>query len=53
MSLCPKLDESKYKDKLNILLKTGVYEPLPEVERKVQTLLARHKTIFPTDLNIS
>jgi hypothetical protein len=25
------LDESKYKDKLNILLKAGVYEPLPKV----------------------
>jgi hypothetical protein len=33
-------DESKYKNKLNILLESGVYEPLPkdpmaEVDRKV------------------
>jgi hypothetical protein len=49
------LDKSNYKDKLNILLESGVYEPLPEdptakVERKVQKLLSKHKTILPTDL---
>jgi hypothetical protein len=45
------LDESEYQDKLNILLKSGVYDPLPKVERKVQKLLARHKTLLPADLN--
>jgi hypothetical protein len=49
------LDESQYKDKLNILLESGVYEPLPkdpaaEVERKVQKLLSKHKTVLPTDV---
>jgi hypothetical protein len=44
------LDESKYKDKLNALLESGVYEPLAkdpaaEVERKVQKLHSkRHHT---------
>jgi hypothetical protein len=38
------LDESEYKDKLNTLLESGVYEPLPKDptakdERKVQKLL--------------
>jgi hypothetical protein len=47
-------DESKYKDKLDTLLETGVYEPLPkyptaEVKRKVQKLLSKHKTGLPTD----
>jgi hypothetical protein len=39
------LDESKYKDKLNTLLQSGVYEPLSKdptakVERNVQKLLS-------------
>jgi hypothetical protein len=38
-------DESKYKEKLNILLESGVYEPLPKgptakVGRKMQKLLS-------------
>jgi hypothetical protein len=49
------LDESAYKDKLNSLLEYGVYEPLPKdptakVERKIQTLLSKHKTALPTEL---
>jgi hypothetical protein len=49
------LDGSKYKDKLNTLLESGVYEPFPEdptdkVERKVWKLLSKHKTALPTDL---
>jgi hypothetical protein len=49
------LDESQYKDKWNTLLKSGVYELLPKdptakVERKVQELLPKHKTVHPTDL---
>jgi hypothetical protein len=49
------LDESKYKDTLNTLLESGVYEPLPknpiaQVEREVQKLLPKHKTVLPTDL---
>jgi hypothetical protein len=48
------LDESKYKDKLNILLGSGIYEPLPKVptamvERRVQKLLSKHKTLLPTE----
>jgi hypothetical protein len=43
------LDESKYKDKPNTLLDSGIYQPLPKdptakVERKVQKLLSKHKT---------
>jgi hypothetical protein len=44
------LDEAKYKDKLNTLLGSGVYEPLAKVERRVQKLLSKHKTALPTDL---
>jgi hypothetical protein len=49
------LEESKYQDKINILLESEVYEPLPKdptakVERKVKILLAKHKNILPTDL---
>jgi hypothetical protein len=49
------LDESKYKEKLKTLLESGVYEPLPKdhtakVERKVQKLISKHKTILPIDL---
>jgi hypothetical protein len=44
-----------YQDKLNILLESGVYEPLPKdptakVERKVQKLFYKFKTALPTDL---
>jgi hypothetical protein len=43
------LNESKYKDKLNTLLESRVYEPslkdpTAKVERKVQNLLPEHKT---------
>ncbi|PNF20184.1 hypothetical protein B7P43_G16972 [Cryptotermes secundus] len=49
------LDESEYKDKLNTLLESGVYETLPKdptakVESKVQKLLSKYKTTLPTDL---
>jgi hypothetical protein len=47
------LDESQYMDKINTLLKSGVYEPLPKdptakVERKVQQILAKYKSVLPT-----
>jgi hypothetical protein len=49
------LDESEYRDKLNALLESGVYESLPidptaKVDKKVQKLLSEHKTALPTDL---
>jgi hypothetical protein len=49
------LDESKYKDKLNTLLESGVYEPLSQdptakIERKEQKLLSKHKTVSTADL---
>jgi hypothetical protein len=49
------LDESKYKDKFNTLLESGVDEPLSKVpatkiERELQKLLFRHKTFLPTYL---
>jgi hypothetical protein len=49
------LYESKYKDKLNTLLESGVYKPLPKdptakVERKEQKFLSKHKTALPIDL---
>jgi hypothetical protein len=49
-------NESKYKEKLNTLLESGVYEHLPKdptakVERKVQKLLSKHKTPLPIKLN--
>jgi hypothetical protein len=45
-------DESEYKHKLNTLLESGVYEPLPEdpkarIDRKGQKLFSKHKTAFP------
>jgi hypothetical protein len=48
-------DESKYKEKLNTLLESGVYEPLPKdptakVEKKIQKLLSKHKTALLIDL---
>jgi hypothetical protein len=48
-------DESKYKDKLNTLLESGVYKPLPKDpanndERKIQKLLSKHKTTLLIDL---
>jgi hypothetical protein len=50
-----KANESKYKNRLNALLVSGVHEPLPEdptakVDRKVQKLLSKHKTALLTDL---
>jgi hypothetical protein len=49
------LGEYKYNDKINTLLESGVYEPLPKdptakVERKVHQILAKHKTILPTEV---
>jgi hypothetical protein len=50
----PVLDESKYKEKLNNLLGSWIYEPLPKypttkVERRVQKLLSKYKTVLPTE----
>jgi hypothetical protein len=46
------LDESKYKDKLNTLLQSKVYEALPKdptakVQWKIQNLLSKCKLFFP------
>jgi hypothetical protein len=48
-------DEHKYKEKLNTLLESGVYETLPKdptskVERTIQKLFSKHKTTLPIDL---
>jgi hypothetical protein len=47
--------KSKYKEKLNTLLDSGIYVPLPKdptpkVEGKIQKLLSKHKTTLPIDL---
>jgi hypothetical protein len=39
------LDESKYKDKLNILLESGVYEPLPK--DPTAQLRGKYRNSFP------
>jgi hypothetical protein len=49
------MDESEYRNKLNTMLQSGVYEPLTrdptvKIERKVQKLLSKHKTTLPTML---
>ncbi|PNF14821.1 hypothetical protein B7P43_G06341, partial [Cryptotermes secundus] len=49
------LDEIKYRDKINTLLKSGVYEPLAKdptasVERRVQQILAQYKTVLPAEV---
>lgn len=49
------LDKTQYNNKLDTLLKSGVYEPLPKdptagVERKIQKHLYKHKTVLPIDL---
>jgi hypothetical protein len=48
------MNPNTYKDKLNILLGSGIYEPLPKdftakVERRVQKLFSKHKTVLPTE----
>jgi hypothetical protein len=45
------LDESKY-NKLNTLLESGVYEPLPtaKIERQEWKLLSKNKTFLTSDL---
>jgi hypothetical protein len=50
LEVCP-----EYKAKLNTLLSSEVYEPLPKdptakVERKIHKLLSKHTTALPTDL---
>jgi hypothetical protein len=42
------MDESRYRDKSNTLLESGIYEPLPKVEREVQKLLSKHKITVAT-----
>jgi hypothetical protein len=54
-SCAVELDESKYNYKLNTLLESAVYEllckgPTATIERKVQKLLSKHKTVLPTDI---
>jgi hypothetical protein len=49
------LDDSEYRNKLNHLLDSGVYEllskdPMKTAERKVQKLLSKHKAALPTGL---
>jgi hypothetical protein len=48
-------DKSKYKENLNTLRESGVYEPLSKdpatkVERKTKKLLSKHKITLPIDL---
>jgi hypothetical protein len=48
------LDNSKYKEKLNNLLESGIYEPLPKdptakVERRIQKLFSKNKTVLPAE----
>jgi hypothetical protein len=50
-------DESKYKEKLNTLLESGVYKPLPKdptakVDRKIHKLLSKQKTTLPIDVKL-
>jgi hypothetical protein len=45
------MDKSDYLVKMNILLHSGVYEhikndPMANIERKVETLLSKHKSFF-------
>jgi hypothetical protein len=49
------LDETQYRDKINILLKSGVYEalhrdPTAKIERKIQHILAKHRMALPTEV---
>jgi hypothetical protein len=49
------LDDSEYLIKLNLLLESGVYEPLPKyptfaVEEKVRKLLSKYSNALPTCL---
>jgi hypothetical protein len=49
------LNESTYKAKIFSLLEWGVYEPLHKdptsrIERKIQKLLSKHKSVLPTDM---
>ena len=49
------LNESTYKEKIASLLDASVYEilhkdPTAQIERKIWTLLTKHKTILPTTL---
>jgi CO dehydrogenase/acetyl-CoA synthase beta subunit len=49
------LNESAYKEKISNLLEPEVYdalskEPTAQIERKVQTLLTKHKTVLPVAL---
>jgi hypothetical protein len=48
-------DEFKYKENLNTLLESGVYEPLPKgpvvkVESKIHKFLSEHRTTLSIDL---
>jgi hypothetical protein len=49
------LDKFIYEDKLSTLLNSGIYDtlprdPTPKVERKVQKLLSKYKSVFSTKL---
>jgi hypothetical protein len=49
------LNESTCKEKMSILLESGVYEilqkdPMSQIERKVWELLTKHKIVLPTAL---
>jgi hypothetical protein len=49
------LNESTYKEKISSLLDSGVYEilrkdPTAQIERKIRTLLTKHKSVLPMAL---
>jgi hypothetical protein len=48
------VDKTTYRDKLNTLLECGAYEilssdPTAKTERKIQTLMSKHKSAFSTN----
>jgi hypothetical protein len=48
------LDHSEYRNKLNHLLDSGVYEPLSKdptkTVEKIQKILSKHKAVLPAGL---
>jgi hypothetical protein len=49
------LEEMEYRDKIDTLLKSGVYEPLSKdsatkIQRKVQQILAKYKAVIPPEI---
>jgi hypothetical protein len=49
------IDEIEYREKIDTLLKSGVYEalskdPAAKIERKVQQIPAKYKTVLPAEV---